>query len=70
MSQFSQSKGIRKGTRLPSGGEEAGIDNSSEENILTIEGERIERISSHIVMENNFGVSYDKKKEHESGSGL
>jgi hypothetical protein len=56
--------GPRKVTRLPSG-DEAGPHNSSVENILVIEGERIPETSSSIVMDMSFGVSYDKGKEHE-----
>jgi hypothetical protein len=58
MSQF----GSRKGTRL-SGNEEAGLGSSSQENILGLERGKL---SSDIVMDRSFEVTYDKVKKHES----
>lgn len=67
MRQYGQSKGERKSTRLPSFDEEPGVDNSSQRNVLAVESERIPRMSSDIVMERSFVVSYEKGGKDETG---
>lgn len=50
-----------KGNRLRSADAEMGIDNSSEENILPMEGVRTEKQGKHIVMETSYDVTFVDK---------